>query len=40
MTEWMNYNNLNSIHKNRMSNTDSLTTENGKMKVSGDCTVL
>ena len=40
MTEWMNQNNLNNIHKNRMSNTDSWTKENGKMKISGDCTVL
>ena len=35
----MNYDNWNDIQKNRMSNTDSWTKENGKMKVSGDYTV-
>ena len=36
----MNYDNWNDIQKNRMSNTDSWTKENGKIKVSGDYTVL
>ena len=40
MTEWMNYNNLNNIYKNRVSNTDIWTKENCKMKVIGDGTVL
>ena len=40
MTEWMNYNNLNNIYKNRVSNTDIWTKENCKMKVTGDGTVL
>ena len=36
----MNYDNWNDIQKNRMSNTDSWTKENGKINVSGDYTVL